>query len=415
MKIALVTDGIQPYVIGGMQRHSFFIAKYLAINRIFVDLYHCRQNEETDIRKLEVFTEEEKKYIRSFVIDFPEEANLPFPFGGGAGTRFPGHYLRSSYRYSEKIFHSLKENLEGVDFIYVKGFAGWKLLEEKKKGLRLPPVGIKFHGLNMFQKPPSFRGWLEQLMFRPAVRFNIANADYAFSYGGKITEITRSIGVPASEIIEIPTGISREWLRDSPRHRQDATGIKFLYVGRYERLKGIEEISGAIINLHEMGQRDSGKNAGAFEFHFIGPISEKHRIFLFPGQGRGGTVVYHGQISSAEEIMKIMDGCDVLVLPSYSEGMPNVIIEAMSRGLAVIATDVGAVNCLVSPENGFLLKECSVNNIRKAMMSAMRLSEKELFQMKKNSIGKVRENFLWENIAGKLIGKIAEKIQAKKA
>lgn len=412
MKIALVTDGIQPYVIGGMQRHSFFIAKYLAKNKVFVDLYHCWQNKEADIYKLDVFTEEEKKYIRSFVIDFPAETKLPSPFGKGRGWGFPGHYLRSSYRYSEKIYEVLKKNLDDVDFIYVKGFAGWKLVEEKKKGRKLPPVGIKFHGLNMFQKPPSFRGWLEQLMFRGPVKFNIANADYTFSYGGKITEITRRIGVPAAGIIEIPTGINREWVRDSPG-RRPGTGIKFLYVGRYERLKGIQELSQAILNLHKMGLRQAGECKLDFEFHFVGPIPEKYKIFLSPGKGRGGTVVYHGQISPAEEIKKIMDNSDVLVLPSYSEGMPNVIIEAMSRGLAVIATDVGAVNCLVSPENGFLLEACSVKNIEKSMVAAINLSGERLFQMKENSIKKIKEDFLWENIAGRLMKEI-EKIIPRK-
>ena len=41
---------------------------------------------------------------------------------------------------------------------------------------------------------------------------------------------------------------------------------------------------------------------------------------------------------------------DVLVVPSLSEGMPTVILEAMARGKAVIATDVGAVSDLVSEE-----------------------------------------------------------------
>ena len=40
MKIALITDGIYPYVMGGMQKHSYFLAKYLAKNKIKIDLYH---------------------------------------------------------------------------------------------------------------------------------------------------------------------------------------------------------------------------------------------------------------------------------------------------------------------------------------------------------------------------------------
>ena len=50
------------------------------------------------------------------------------------------------------------------------------------------------------------------------------------------------------------------------------------------------------------------------------------------------------------------DSCDILLCPSYSEGMPNVILEAMSRGLAIIATNVGAIRLLVSEDNGVLLQ-----------------------------------------------------------
>ncbi|MFO0434814.1 MAG: hypothetical protein ACK5ZT_06175, partial [Sphingobacteriaceae bacterium] len=60
MKIALITDGIWPYVMGGMQKHSFYLCKYLAKNKINVDLIHFNQSN-LDITKLEYFTEEEKK------------------------------------------------------------------------------------------------------------------------------------------------------------------------------------------------------------------------------------------------------------------------------------------------------------------------------------------------------------------
>ena len=37
MQIALITDGIAPYVLGGMQKHSFYLAKYFAKNKIKKD------------------------------------------------------------------------------------------------------------------------------------------------------------------------------------------------------------------------------------------------------------------------------------------------------------------------------------------------------------------------------------------
>lgn len=375
MKISLLTDGIHPYVIGGMQRHSFYLAKYLAGNKIEIDLYHFNQSK-YDISKLEFFSDDEKKYINSFVIEFPS-------FG-----KMPGHYLRESYEYSCRIFNAFQKKSR-TDFICAKGFSAWKLLEEKRKGYKCAPVGVKFHGMNMFQKPPSFRGRLEQFMFRPAVKFNLKNADYVFSYGGKITDVIHKIGIPDSKIIEVPAGIEKKWLTENIK--QSDTVRKFLFVGRYERLKGVEELTKAILCI---------KNKFEFEFHFVGSIPEKFKI-------TGKKIYYHGIISSDEEIKRIMDMCDVLVLPSYSEGMPNVILEAMARGLAIIATDVGAVNLMVSEKNGWLLDSPNPQNIKLAMLDTINVSQKKLMAMRNDSLEKIIEYFLWEQISNELIKKFS--------
>jgi len=91
MKIGLLTDGIFPYVIGGMQKHSFYLASFFARQQVNVDLYHTNKSQ-FEIEKLEFFSEQEKKYIRHFVVDFP------------SGGKLPGHYIRASYSYSAKIF-----------------------------------------------------------------------------------------------------------------------------------------------------------------------------------------------------------------------------------------------------------------------------------------------------------------------
>ena len=123
MRIALFTDGIFPYVVGGMQKHSFNLAKYFARNKVYVDLYHTNKSE-YDIFRLEFFSEEEKRYIRSLVVKFPSLGN------------FPGHYIRESFEYSRMIFDLFSKNSSDVDFIYAKGFVAWKLLYEKRKGYK---------------------------------------------------------------------------------------------------------------------------------------------------------------------------------------------------------------------------------------------------------------------------------------
>lgn len=379
MRIALFTDGIYPYVIGGMQKHSFYLAKYMAMNGVDVDLYHTNQSK-YDICKLEFFTEEEKKHIHSFVIEPPKS------------IRFPGHYIRNSYNYSNKIFELFKKNTE-VDFIYAKGFTAWKLLKEKKKGFMCAPIGVNFHGYEMFQKPPSFKARL-QLFFllRSPVLYNIKHADFLFSYGGKITEIIRKRGIKNDKIIEIPTGIEPSWLNESISTNKEKR--KFIFIGRYERRKGVPELTEVLKEL--ISEYD-------FEFHFIGYIPEKLQI-------KSDKIIYHGSISNGEEIKKKLRSCDVLVCPSYSEGMPNVILEAMASGLAIIATDVGAVNIMVSEKNGWLIALPDKTILKEKIINAIQLPERQLHEKKTNSVEKVRQNFLWERIIELTLAKIKQAI-----
>lgn len=375
MHIALFTDGIFPYVIGGMQKHSYYLAKYFAKNKVDVDLYHFNQSK-FDIEKLEFFLPEEKKYIHSIVVDFPKQ------------DIFPSHYLRASYKYSERIFEQSKKN-PSVDFIYAKGFSGWKLLEEKKKGMKLPPVGVNFHGLEMFQLSPSIKSKIaNSILLKSPTLFNLKNADYIFSYGGKITETIKKIGIKSEKIIEIPAGIEPNWLVTDINSK---IGIrKFIFIGRYERRKGIEELN-AVINALIPGH--------SFEFHFIGPIPGNRKII-------SEKIKYWGSISDEEKIKSILQQCDILVCPSYSEGMPNVILEAMASGLSVIATNVGAVSLMVSEKNGWLLNEPSPKLLSAAIQEAIVCSDKTLLAKKKISVNKIKDNFLWDNIIHLLIEKI---------
>ena len=53
-----------------------------------------------------------------------------------------------------------------------------------------------------------------------------------------------------------------------------------------------------------------------------------------------------------EDVIKEMLKCDVFVLPTYTEGFPNVILESMAAGCAIVATCVGAIPQMLEDENG---------------------------------------------------------------
>lgn len=376
MIVALLTDGIFPYVIGGMQRHSFYLAKYLAAAGVEVDLYHTNQSDK-NISELEGFTDAERKNIRSIVIEFPK-------FG-----QSPGHYIRESYEYSRRIVDEFSRQ-RTPEFIYVKGFSGWELLNRKQKGEKFPPIGLNFHGYEMFQKQASLKNWFQsKLLLRSPVLFNIKNADYLFSYGGKITDIILSLGVPKNKIIEIPTGISPDWINEIPSSTSSTK--KFIFVGRYERRKGIQELTAVL-------KRIIPKNKN-LEFHFVGeiPVSK---------QFSSTQIIYHGKIIDSDQMQNLLRKMDVLVCPSFSEGMPNVILEAMASGLAILASDTGATSVMVKKSNGWLIKPGDKIGLQKKMEEVIAMDGKNLDHFKRESVKWVNEKFRWEQIAKETIESI---------
>lgn len=373
MHIALITDGITPYVTGGMQRHSFHLAKRLLKQGVKLTLVHTIPYKE-DLPRAE-----KVRKLLGANADQIDVVAIPF-FQKG---KLPGHYLRESYEYACAIYRALESQWTNFDFIYAKGYTAWCLLEKKKKGEHIAPIGVKFHGYEMFQKAKGLKTRSEQFMLKPPVVFINRNADVVFSYGGEITEIITQMGVDQSRIVEIGSGIDDVWLVKSPAKKE---ARRFLFIGRDERRKGISELIVATKNIAELG----------CEMHWVGPISPQKRT------NEAGHV-YHGEITDSEQLKAIIDSCDVLVVPSHSEGMPNVILEAMSRGLAVIATSVGAVPRMVSDKNGILIEPRNAKMLEKAIGRLAIAETDDLRILQRESLKIVEASFLWDKVGRQTI------------
>lgn len=384
MKVLFITDGIAPFVVGGMQKHSAGLVTGLLQNGVKVCLIHCvyegqRMPESDEIRSA----------LGSFSEKDLEVVSLRFPKGSG----MPGHYLKSNYAYSISIYNLMSNRLEEFDFIYTKGFTGWYFIQSKKKGRKMPPIGVKFHGYEMFQTGGNLSMKLKRFLLRGPAKWISQHSDYVFSYGSKITDIIKSIGIKEQKIIEIPTGIDESWFGTSTA--QDDKNVHFLFVGRYERRKGIEELT-QVIEKREVIE--------GVRFDFIGPIPHSKRLLR-------KDVIYHGEIKDKNEIIQLMDACHVLICPSHAEGMPNVILEAMARGLFVIATDVGASNVLVENGiNGLLLPPGNVTALSQAIDETLRKGVVQLRNQGAVGKRKAKEVFSWNNIAKITMNQIEQRL-----
>ncbi len=371
MKILLLTDGIPPFVMGGMQKHSRLLAEYLALSGHQVCVYHYSDHklEEDEVRT-----------------HFSNEANANLTFRHfiykDTGL-LPGHYLRAQKEMSGKYLQAFLHEKYEFDFIYTKGFMGWELLKQRNALGVSTPLGVKFHGMNMFQKQANLNRFLSKFILRPSTREILGSADYVFSYGGKITDIIKS--ECSTPVIEMPTGIDASWIGVGPT--ENNTIRRFLFIGRFDRVKGLPELYRALKSLHSI--------RSDWEFHIIGPIPDEHQLKLTQ-------VSYHGAVYNEEKLKDLISRNDVLVNCSISEGMPNVILEAMACGLAIIATDVGATAVLVKHDvNGLLLSSPKPLLIQASLNQVIEMNDSELSNWKRESHERVKK-MTWTSIGPQL-------------
>jgi hypothetical protein len=159
MRILFLADGIHPFTIGGMQKYASDMVRCLLHAGCELTLVFSVPYEE-DIPSSESVIEKLGLDIR-FTPNF-KSIGLNFPKSG----KFPGHYIRESHELSKSFYLAVKNDLANFDFIYAQGFCAWYMMEQKKKGEKIPLIGVHFHGLNMFQKAYGFRNKANALLFK---------------------------------------------------------------------------------------------------------------------------------------------------------------------------------------------------------------------------------------------------------
>lgn len=370
LRVALFTDGLFPDVVGGMQKHSFYLAKYFAMSGLQVDLYYMAPSKAHD-KALKAFAPEIAQNIHAIYVPFVKRLPLP------------GHYIMESRAFSIALYNQLKKR-PPVDFIYAQGFTGWMPAEMRMKGKLKTPLFVNLHGLEMFQPVFGFKAKLQQKMLQGSAKFIIKNADFVYSLGGKLTDILKQLTAPEKIIVQ-SIGLDNNWLSDSIS--QPKTPPQFVFVGRPEKRKGMDLLS-------ELMQKTDSEKA---HFHIVGNWKSSEKF-------KGNYVTYHGLIKEESKLQQILDNAQVLICPSYSEGMPTVILEAMSRGLAVIATDVGAVCELVSSKTGWLVTPGKSDELFIAFNEA--LTGAGLEEKQRNAQALIAEKFIWDKVISNTIADI---------
>ncbi len=179
--------------------------------------------------------------------------------------------------------------------------------------------------------------------------------------------------------------ISHEVWNGSGTARSAQQPVRFGFAARLEYLKGPTQLIEAFRVAHETQPN--------IELRIAGDGSQRQQIVdTLCRYGLESKCRFTGVYQSVAERDRFMEEIDVFVLPSFTEGTPNAIIEAMAHQKSIVATRVGGIPDLVTDETGILVALNDVpalsaamtrlaadSQMRDAMGAAARKKYEELF------------------------------------
>ena len=147
--------------------------------------------------------------------------------------------------------------------------------------------------------------------------------------------------------------------------------IRFLFVGRVMHEKGVDELFAAAKRLKQ-------QYGDGVELHIVGSFEEAYKSAIDELE-RLGVVKYHGYQSDMK-LLYTMASC--VVLPSYHEGMSNVLLEAAASGRPVITSNIhGCMEAVEDGVSGYLCERKNAGGLYRVMKRFLELPYERRRQM----------------------------------
>jgi glycosyltransferase involved in cell wall biosynthesis len=222
------------------------------------------------------------------------------------------------------------------------------------------PCYVKVHGsdLNVEASATVPRAVMRRV-FRKARAF--------FAVSSPLAGVLRNLGVPQCKIHLVPNGVDDDLFR--PRDRRAARAAlgvgdaeqSLLFVGNLKEAKGLPELMLAFDALAPARPR--------LTLTIVGDGPWKPRLLAWAAS-HGPRVRLLGQ-RAHEEVAEWLAASDLLVLPSWREGSPNAVLEAVASGRPVVATRVGGIPDVLRENAGILVPAQDAKALASGLTAAL--------------------------------------------
>lgn len=163
---------------------------------------------------------------------------------------------------------------------------------------------------------------------------------------------------------------------------EDMIPVRFLFIGRVMKEKGIDELFEAMQMLHRDGIQCILDVLGGYEENY------KDKIQEYTEQG---WLHYHGY---QKDVRPYIKDAHCFVLPSWHEGMANTNLECAAMGRPVITSNIhGCKEAVIDNISGFLCEKQNVNSLYTSMKKFSSLSLKEMAEMGKQGRYRMEDIF----------------------
>jgi len=190
----------------------------------------------------------------------------------------------------------------------------------------------------------------------------------------------------------IPNGVDANFFFPAEQPTAAADSFRIVFTGRCQAQKNIPLLLEECAALRAMSQ-------ARFELHLIGDgplraelVKQAERL------GLADCIIWHGW-SGREELRAIYQRSHCFVNPSFYEGMPNAVLEAMACGMPVVASDIPGNDAVVRhAETGLLFTLGKPGALREALLSLLQDRGTALL-MGQRGRAQAEQNFSWATVA----------------
>lgn len=215
------------------------------------------------------------------------------------------------------------------------------------------PVLMHAHGAEFHITYSQLPQWAQQALswvFRHCQRFIVLSKTWQDYY-------VSNLGLNPKQVIVMPNPTE---LPTQIPIRHNPTKVRFVFCGRVGQRKGAFDLIQAFAKLPDSQKKSTQMIlAGDGEIEKAQQLAESLNVAQY--------ITFLGWINSQQRD-ELLSKADVFVLPSYNEGLPMAILEAMGWGLPIIATPVGGIpELVITQQNGLLFTPGNIEELSQAM------------------------------------------------